>query len=645
MSNTALKDILISARQESHRMRHFYLAVEHIFIALLEIKGGLTASILEDHGLTPEYVTDSIRRKIGKGSRHRLWAGIPNTPRTDVILDIAHELAVADGRQNIEERDLLVAILEENSSTSTRVLNALGLEIEEVKHEAQTRTLSRPVQQTFVRIDFGADFEPKSLEKEELFILRRMFHGYAEVRIDRRLTGGYTPALLLIVTPVQVDGREDAAVVVKIGPTDTILDEAQRYERYVKGTLPPLTARLEDKPTAPETSDLAGIKYTLVRGSDGNPHNLRTFAHKWKGADLGTWLDKQLYQGFGTTWWMQNRPYRFEVWREYDWLLPPILTLELFDGDKTPPDIHVLKFPIKRSKLSTLEYGDTVVVENFIVQKVDQDKQTIQLALGQSSDGGYAYQIEIRGINFDYDTYYRGEIVERIIGRIWKTRNEQLKHAVSALHPDFDAEADRIPLTDEKKLPNPIIAYQEIMDQTINGTLSTIHGDLHVGNILIGPNDSALLIDFERTRDGHTAFDWANLEVSLLSDLVMSVAESDWDSVRTVLKQVMIINQTGQLPKSDAISSELHDALQAIVQLRIISQHCLAKPDDWLEYYAALAISALRAVTWETMHLPGRRLMLLVSAMAIYEFQKRQQKPEGDEHTPSPDATDFISNN
>lgn len=80
MSQISLRDILINAKQESHRMRHYFLGVEHLFIALLEIKSGLTSSILNEQGFTTDYVIDAVRRKAGKGSRHRLWAGVPNTP-------------------------------------------------------------------------------------------------------------------------------------------------------------------------------------------------------------------------------------------------------------------------------------------------------------------------------------------------------------------------------------------------------------------------------------------------------------------------------------------------------------------------------------------------------------------------------------
>jgi ATP-dependent Clp protease ATP-binding subunit ClpA len=62
MPDIALKDILINARQESFRMQHYYLGVEHLFIGLLEIQGGLTSSIIEAQGLTTEYVIDAIRQ-------------------------------------------------------------------------------------------------------------------------------------------------------------------------------------------------------------------------------------------------------------------------------------------------------------------------------------------------------------------------------------------------------------------------------------------------------------------------------------------------------------------------------------------------------------------------------------------------------
>ncbi|HSH67412.1 MAG TPA: Clp protease N-terminal domain-containing protein, partial [Bacteroidia bacterium] len=77
MSDTILKDVLINARQESYRMRHFHLGVEHLFIALLDLQDGLANQFFNSRNFTASYLTDIIRRKLGKGGRHRLWAGIP----------------------------------------------------------------------------------------------------------------------------------------------------------------------------------------------------------------------------------------------------------------------------------------------------------------------------------------------------------------------------------------------------------------------------------------------------------------------------------------------------------------------------------------------------------------------------------------
>jgi hypothetical protein len=640
MPNIALKDILISARQESYQMRHFYVGAEHLFIALLDIKGSLTGSIIQECGLTPEYVIDAIRRKVGKGSKHRLWAGVPNTPRANVLLGIANDLALENDRKEINERDLLVAIFEEKASIPIRVLKVLGIkDIDKLAEMARTFVLNSDSQQIYVKVDFGPEFDREhQLPKDQLFILRRMFHGYNQIRIERQLTGGYTNATLLIVTPILVDEREDAAIVAKISTAADILDEAQRYESHVKSKLPAMTARLEDKPVAPETSDLAGLKYTLVAEYDGIPHDLRTILKTWAPGRLGDWLKDKLFTTFGQ-WWQQNKLFRFQAWREYDWMLPPILTLEIVKSKQPPSSIHTIRMPVKRARLRRLEYNEIVTVENFIVQKVSPEKNMIQLAAGHGTDSAKAFKIEVRGVDLTKNTHYRGEVIDSIVGRVWKTRNEQLVQAVRELEPDFDPGDLRIPSGGDNpdSLPNPIIAHEELLDNHVNGSLSTIHGDLHPGNIMIGPNQSAFLIDFAHTREGHTFLDWATLEVSLLSDTIMSKNGESWEDVRRVLQQVIHLNGCPPMMDTDKTADS---SLAAIVKIREIAKECLISEDQWSEYFVALAFCSLRAVTWKTIPLAGRRLMFLVSALAIHELRGRFRH-NSESGSPSPDETDI----
>jgi hypothetical protein len=642
MSNIPLRDILINARQESFRMRHYYLGVEHLFIALLEIQGGLTGGILAEYGLAPEYVVDAIRRKIGKGSKHRLWAGLPYTPRAEVVLSIANDLALENGHEEIQEPDLLIAICDEYDSVPIRVLRLLKLEISKLAEAARTRKPSEETWRPDIRIEFGPDFDRQdTLSQEHLFILRRMFYGYMRLRVERRLTG-FTKALILAVTPINSENQEGATVVVKIDLTDNILDEAQRYENHVKDTLPLLTARLEDKPTAPETSDLAGIKYTLVASSGTIPQDLRMLVRANGAVGLGQLLRQQLYSHFSKTWWQQRRSYRFEVWKEYDWVLPPLLTLEVMPDQEVSANVHLLRVPLNRAKLGVrlkqLEYGDFVALENFVIQRVDREQNVVKLAAGYGSEADKrAYKIEVRGLNLEQDVFYRGEVVERLVGRVWKTRDETLIHAARTLEPDFDLQANSI-LHGEQKMPNPLIAYESLLDRYVNGSLSKIHGDLHLGNILVGPNNSAWLIDFAHTRDGHTLFDWATLEVSLLGDAVMPTTGEGWDNARYILHHMAALNARTTINEPDP---HVSSAMAAVAALREIVNECLTTEGDWSEYYIALSLCSLRAITFETMSIGGRRLMFLLAGLCIQELRNKYRSSSSMD-TPSPDESDLT---
>lgn len=639
MTYISLKDILISARQESHRMRHYFLGVEHIFVALLEVKGGIASDILESYGLQPSYVVDAIRRKVGKGSKQRLWAGTPNTPRANVVIDIAHEIALENGRSSIHERDLLIAILDEGENIPTHVLKILGLDLEMLKNEVKIRKVGNNSSHTFVNIEINPDSQV-ALTKEQSYILRRMFHGFARIYVDQQLKGGYTPSSLFVVTPIQPDDRRNSTVVVKLGPTDVILDEAHRYERYVKSKLPALTARLEDTPTAPEASDLAGIKYGFIAGADETPHNLQSIISTWQPAEVGQWLRTNIYNVFGKTWWQQATPYRFDVWREYDWLLPPMLTLDFIPEDKAPAKPATIKPPIKRSDLTPFELGQTVAIENFIVQKVDKDDKVIQLAVLQGTDTTHAYKVKIRQMDLDHSVYYRGEILDRIVGRVWQTRDDRLLQAVRELEPDFDYQSPMI-VYQNMRIPNPIFAYRDLMETTIEGSMCTLHGDLHLGNILIGPSNNGLLIDFALTHDGHTVFDWATLEISLLADYILPRINPDsWDKIWEVAQYIHAINFDKDLPQKDPT---LTKAFVVIQEIRKIVSECLARPGNWSEYYIPLALTCLRAMTWDTMHTSGRQLMYLASGLAMLAMQDRRQEITNNDETIT-DTTDQISN-
>lgn len=634
-------------------MKHHYLGIEHLFIAMLQIRDGLTASIIEEQGLTTDYVIDAIRRKTNKGSDQRLWAGFPYTPRTELILDIAKDLALDKEQDEITERELLTAMLAEKDSLPIRVVKSLGIDLETFTQMAETYIPKTEPHPPDINIIFGEEFDTGYVvQREQLLVLRRMFPTYSSISIERRLTG-FRDALILVVIPIQADGREDAPVVVKIADADSILDEVQRYEIHVKATLPLQTARLEDNPVVPDNVSFAGIKYTLVAGSDSIPLDLRNRVHLHGTYDLGRLLQKELYEHFRKSWWDQKRPYRFQVWKEYDWLLPPLLILDVSPQEK-PANALTLRAPVNRMKLKTrqkdIKFGDYVVLENFAVQKIDQHNHILKLAVGFGSEAEKrAYKIELRGFEPDQTLVFRGEVIERIAGKVWKTRHDLLLDFARDLEPDFNLDSRWIQLG-EKQIPNPLYSYEELLDRYVNGSISKIHGDLHLGNILVGPNNSTWLIDFGHARDGHTLFDWSTLEVSLLGDALMPMLEDDWQTARQVLECIVALDSNLPIPQ---MSDQLFSAMGSLATLREIASECLTVADSWGEYYVALALSALRGVTWKTMSLGGRRLMFLLAGLALYELNRLQpslssaelSSSDKTEHLAEPVAGKKLNNN
>ncbi|MFN8527137.1 MAG: Clp protease N-terminal domain-containing protein [Anaerolineae bacterium] len=635
-----LRDILINARQESIRMQHYYIGVEHLFIGLLMIQNGLTSGLIEEQGLTPEYVIDAIRRATGKGIKARMWAGLPNTPRADIVMGIANDLAIDQGRpEQINERDVLIGILEENESIPARVLKRLNVDLAALLHGANTRQSEYEGRQPYLQIDFAPSFSAlDALSDEHLFILRRMFYGYERIRLERKLSGGFSSAVLLLITPINDEGMQGAPVVAKIDAQDLILDEAQRYELHVRGSLPPLTARLEEKPTTAENCDVAGLQYTFVGASEASDANSHMTARDLGMQRFGEWLKRDLYPVFGKTWWKQQRAYRFQVWAEYDYLLPPVLTLEYLGDDETVQPKHVLRDPIRRSKLAEIEYGDIVAVEGFTVQRVFRDQNIIHITSGKGSEAAKrAYKISVRDMDTGETAYYRGEPIERIVGRVWKNREELLQAAMNMLYPDFDTNQKTMPgIPGLETLPNPLRAYNTLLELWINGSISRIHGDLHLGNVLVGPHDTPFLIDFAETRMGHSLFDWACLEVSTLAEWVIPAFGANWEGIRAAAQVIRSMNRGESL---EAPTEEKLDAFRPVLAIREIAQDSLRVPGKWAEYFVALTLCALRALTWETMSVGGRRLMLYVAALAVYELINR---PVGEDQTPfETDVTDM----
>ncbi len=266
--------------------------------------------------------------------------------------------------------------------------------------------------------------------------------------------------------------------------------------------------------------------------------------------------------------------------------------------------------------------GETVILEDFVAQKIKPDVQNpgtwiLSVSAGaQSGASDRSSRVDVRGIDPTMTPFFRGQKIHQIVGRVIRTRNDLLQEQLQRLEPKFDIFGEQ--LLDPNgtlSLRNPLLIYPAVLEMRINGRLSPIHGDLHTGNILMGPAGDAWLIDFEWTRQGHTLFDWAVLETSLISELLVPRIGDSWDECWSLVRLLDVYNQTGKLP--DGLDPMMVEAFEPIHQVRQIAAQLLGPNGLWSEYYIALGMCAIRVPSWKNRTVVTRRLMFLLSALCL----------------------------
>ncbi len=120
--------LLEAAARESIRLRHNYIGTEHLFNAMTQLSGSITAHLLRTSGLDPREVRNTIRREAGVGD-DIVGQRPPLTPRLHHVLAMAVYMADEIGQTHISEAQALLALLQEGEGVAARVLQQLGVNI------------------------------------------------------------------------------------------------------------------------------------------------------------------------------------------------------------------------------------------------------------------------------------------------------------------------------------------------------------------------------------------------------------------------------------------------------------------------------------------------------------------------------------
>lgn len=435
-----------------------------------------------------------------------------------------------------------------------------------------------------------------SLDPPVRALLQSLFGRYARLVVEHEFLSGYSGARTLLALPVRPDGRADAYTIAKIGERQAIQHEFENYETYVKDTLPPVTARIQHPPvtaasrfvaaiadggiaaagssTPTTVTRLAALQYTFIGQPGKPPVSLRQELLR---APDPAWLSR-LMDTFGPNWWLQRRPYTFRIALEYDRLLPTHLVVEPVTAgiDSSYGQKQVIDGRLPASSLA-LQAGDLVALRHFAAAELRPDGRSLSLQ-GQPPPGHPPLRVR----------WLSPRRPDGALGRVVATRDDLLRASVA----DCDLFG----------LPDPFAALPGLLEETLTGGRSTIHGDLNLENILVGPGGMLWLIDFAATRDGHTLLDFAHLSAELVAHILAP-------QVRSAADYAALLRDPSASPYAT-----WYALLEAAGEM---ARRCLFNPADPGEYHRSLALACLGALKYTNLDGHARHLLYLTAAYQI----------------------------
>jgi hypothetical protein len=419
-----------------------------------------------------------------------------------------------------------------------------------------------------------------ALPDDERRLLQVLFRRYARLVLELEFLSGYSGARTFLAQPIRPDSCADAYTIVKIGQREAIQQEYVNYQHYVKNTLPPVTARIQGPPVIAGKSarparklpawlgEKACLQYTFIAEPGRVPASMRLKLL----ADPDPALLFRLFDTFGPNWWMQRKPYTFRLAQEYDRLLPTHYVIQpergrgvALDG-RTPPTEAGLRI------------GDRVILRNFSQVELRLDGGSLSLK-GQPSPGQPRLRARWLGLTDPHGA----------TGRVVATRNTLLGDYVEG----FDLYG----------MPDPLESLPALLNDLVSGTQSTIHGDLNLENMLVGPGDFIWLIDFATTREGHPLYDFAHLEAEIIAHVIAPQLDSPAD----------FLNLLEQEDKSTR--PELYALLAAV---REIAARCLFNSTQPDEYHLAALMASLGALKFANL-VPFQKHLLYLNAAHIHK--------------------------
>ena len=136
------KRVLDAAVEESKNRQHFYLGVEHLFLAFAKVEDVFFREVMEDLNLDVYHVINFLNEHLNI-SRQYIGFGLKIPPATKNVFRLAREEAQRWGRDELDSTDLFIAIFQENHSLPAQVFRSFGLDPDYVMRRITVKVRSK----------------------------------------------------------------------------------------------------------------------------------------------------------------------------------------------------------------------------------------------------------------------------------------------------------------------------------------------------------------------------------------------------------------------------------------------------------------------------------------------------------------------
>ncbi|MFQ5480778.1 MAG: AAA family ATPase [Thermodesulfobacteriota bacterium] len=134
--------VLDLALEESKKREHYYLGVEHLFMAFSMVEKVFFREVMEDLNLDSSHVISFLNEHLNVTNQY-IGFGIKIPPATKNVFRIAREEAYRWGREEISPTDLFIAIFQENNSLPAKVFRSFGLDRDYVMRRISVKVRSK----------------------------------------------------------------------------------------------------------------------------------------------------------------------------------------------------------------------------------------------------------------------------------------------------------------------------------------------------------------------------------------------------------------------------------------------------------------------------------------------------------------------